>query len=132
MCTPTRLERTCTLEHRRTLQSIVTQHHQDILEGIKEENVDAIVLDLATPWLLVDEAHKALKSSCFLASYSPTIEQTMKTCKAMSEEGKWGMIKTLEVFQREIMVRENKTRPTTWMVAHTGYMTFARTMSVEE
>ncbi len=110
----------------------VTQHHQDILEGIKEENIDAIVLDLATPWLLVDEAHRALKSSCYLASYSPTIEQTMKTCKAMSEEGKWGMIKTLEIFQREIMVRENKTRPTTWMVAHTGYMTFARTMSVDE
>jgi len=56
----------------------------------------------------------------------------MKTCKAMSEEGIWGMIKTLEIFQREIMVRENKTRPTTWMVAHTGYMTFARTMTVEE
>ncbi|MHA1495853.1 MAG: tRNA (adenine-N1)-methyltransferase [Candidatus Thorarchaeota archaeon] len=90
----------------------VTQHHQDILD--------------------VDEAHRALKSSCYLASYSPTIEQTMKTCKAMSEEGKWGMIKTLEIFQREIMVRENKTRPTTWMVAHTGYMTFARTMSVDE
>ncbi|TFG99637.1 tRNA (adenine-N1)-methyltransferase [Candidatus Thorarchaeota archaeon] len=110
----------------------VTQHNQDILEGIKEENIDAIVLDLATPWLLVDEAHRALKSSCYLASYSPTIEQTMKTCKAMSEEGKWGMIKTLEIFQREIMVRENKTRPTTWMVGHTGYMTFARTMSVDE
>ena len=110
----------------------VTQHHQDVLEGIKEDNIDAIVLDLATPWLLVDEAHRALKSSCYLASYSPTIEQTMKTCKAMSEEGKWGMIKTLEIFQREIMVRENKTRPTTWMVAHTGYMTFARTMSVDE
>lgn len=110
----------------------VTQHHQDILEGIKEEDVDAIVLDLATPWLLVDEAHRALKSSSFLTCYSPTIEQTMKTCKAMSEEGKWGMIKTLEIFQREIMVRENKTRPTTWMVGHTGYMTFARTMSVVE
>ncbi|TFH04805.1 MAG: tRNA (adenine-N1)-methyltransferase [Candidatus Thorarchaeota archaeon] len=110
----------------------VTQHNQDILEGIKEENIDAVVLDLATPWLLVDEAHRALKSSCYLASYSPTIEQTMKTCKAMSEEGKWGMIKTLEIFQREIMVRENKTRPTTWMVGHTGYMTFARTMSVDK
>ena len=110
----------------------VTQHHQDILEGIKEEDIDAIVLDLATPWLLVDEAHRALKSSCYLASYSPTIEQTMKTCKTLSEEGKWGMIKTLEIFQREIMVRENKTRPTTWMVAHTGYMTFARTMTVDE
>ena len=100
-------------------------------EGIKEDNIDAIVLDLATPWLLVDEAHRALKSSCYLASYSPTIEQTMKVCKALGKDGKWGMIKTLEVLQREIMVRENKTRPTTWMVSHTGYITIARTMILE-
>jgi len=109
----------------------ITMHHQDILDGIKEENVDAVVLDLATPWLLVDEVHRVLKPSHFIASYSPTIEQVMKTCKAMGESGNWGMIKTLEVLQREIMVRDNKTRPTTWMVGHTGYMTFARTFSVE-
>ncbi len=106
----------------------VTMHHQDILEGIKETDLDAIVLDLATPWELTGEAHRVLKSSRYIASYSPTIEQTMKTCAALAKDGKWGMIKTLEVLQREIMVRENKTRPTTWMVAHTGYMTFARSI----
>jgi tRNA (adenine57-N1/adenine58-N1)-methyltransferase len=110
----------------------VTQYHQDIHEGIKERNVDAVVLDLATPWELTEIAYASLKPSHYLASYSPTIEQVMKTCKALSESGKWGMIKTLEVLQREIMVRENKTRPTTWMVGHTGYMTFARTMVVDE
>ncbi|MCF2136591.1 MAG: tRNA (adenine-N1)-methyltransferase [Candidatus Thorarchaeota archaeon] len=109
----------------------VTMYNQDILEGIHETEVDAVVLDLATPWLLVDEAHRALKPSHVLASYSPTIEQVMKTCKAMGESGKWGMVKTLEIMEREIMVRENKTRPTTWMVAHTGYMTFARSLAEE-
>jgi tRNA (adenine57-N1/adenine58-N1)-methyltransferase len=107
----------------------VTMHQQDILEGIQEENVDAVVLDLATPWELVDEAHRVLKPSHFLASYSPTIEQVMKTCTALKKDNIWGMIKTIEVFRREIMVRENKTRPTTWMVGHTGYMTFARTIA---
>ncbi|MHA1951316.1 MAG: tRNA (adenine-N1)-methyltransferase [Candidatus Thorarchaeota archaeon] len=106
----------------------VTQHHQDIFDGIKETELDAVVLDLATPWELTDEAHRVLRPSRYIASYSPTIEQTMKTCRALGAEGKWGMIKTLEILQREIMVRENKTRPTTWMVAHTGYLTFARTM----
>ncbi len=106
----------------------ITMYNQDILEGIKEDNIDAVVLDLATPWELTDEAHRVLRPSRNIASYSPTIEQTMKVCKALGTDGKWGMIKTLEVLQREIMVRENKTRPTTWMVAHTGYITFARTM----
>ncbi len=110
----------------------VTMHLKDIIEGIEENAVDAVVLDLATPWLAVDTAHNALKPSHYLVSYSPTIEQVMKTCKAMGESRQWGMIRTLEVLEREIMVRENKTRPTTWMVAHTGYMTFARTMTVEE
>jgi tRNA (adenine57-N1/adenine58-N1)-methyltransferase len=109
----------------------VTMHHRDILEGIQEEGLDAVVLDLATPWELVSEVHRVLKPSRFLVSYSPTIEQVMKTCTALASEGKWGMIKTLEVLQREIMVRENKTRPTTWMVGHTGYLTFARSISVD-
>ncbi len=110
------------------LMGNVTMYNQDILEGIKEDKLDAAVLDLATPWELTNEVHRVLGPSRYLASYSPTIEQTMKTCSALAQNGKWGMIKTLEVLQREIMVRENKTRPTTWMVAHTGYMTFARTM----
>ncbi len=109
----------------------VTMHRRNILDGIQEEDLDAVVLDLATPWELVDEVHRVLKPSHFVASYSPTIEQVMKTCAALGRDGKWGMIKTLEVLQREIMVRENKTRPTTWMVAHTGYMTFARSMAIE-
>ncbi len=110
----------------------ITMHHKDIIEGIEESDVDAVVLDLATPWLLEDEVHQALKPSHFLASYSPTIEQVMKTCKALGESGRWGMIKTLEILMREIMVRENKTRPTTWMVGHTGYMTFARSLANDE
>ncbi len=109
----------------------ITLYHRDISEGISETDVDAVVLDLATPWEIVDIAHGALKPSHYFVSYSPTIEQVMKTCRALGESGKWGMIKTLEVLQREIMVRENKTRPTTWMVGHTGYMTFARKITPE-
>lgn len=109
----------------------ITMHHKDIIEGIEERDVDAIVLDLATPWLVVEQAHMALRPSHFLVSYSPTIEQVMKTCKVLHDSGQWGMVKTLEVLQREIMVRENKTRPTTWMVAHTGYLTFARALANE-
>ncbi len=104
----------------------ITMYNKDVLDGIEEQDVDAVVFDLATPWLAVKEAHAALKPSRFVVSYSPTIEQVMKTCKELGAEGKWGMVKTLEILEREIMVREGKTRPPTWMVGHTGYISFAR------
>ncbi|MEM2142379.1 MAG: tRNA (adenine-N1)-methyltransferase [Candidatus Thorarchaeota archaeon] len=107
----------------------VTMYNRDIREGIEERDVDAVVLDLATPWEVLDIAHTVLKPSRYIVSYSPTIEQVMKTCRALGESGKWGMVKTVEVLQREIMVREGKTRPPTWMVGHTGYITFARALA---
>ncbi|MDF1538206.1 MAG: tRNA (adenine-N1)-methyltransferase [Candidatus Thorarchaeota archaeon] len=107
----------------------ITMYQQDVLEGIHEQDIDAVIFDLATPWLAVDEAHRVLKPSHFLVSYSPTIEQVMKTCAAMGESGNWGMIKTLEILERDIMVREGKTRPTTWMIGHTGYITIARALA---
>jgi tRNA (adenine57-N1/adenine58-N1)-methyltransferase len=109
----------------------ITLHHKDVLEGIEERDVDAVIFDLATPWLATDIAHAALKPSHFLISYSPTIEQVMKTCKELGESGKWGMIRTVEILERDIMVREGKTRPPTWMIAHTGYITFARSLAVD-
>ena len=104
----------------------ITMKLKDVCEGIDEDNLDAIILDMATPWEVVPHAWEKLKPSGVFASYSPTIEQIMKTTKALTEERKFGMIKTIEVLEREIMVREGKTRPVTWMVAHTGYMIFAR------
>ncbi len=109
----------------------ITMYCKDVRDGIEERDVDAVVLDLATPWEVLKTAHEALCPSRVLASYSPTIEQVMRTCKALREDNRWGMIKTLEVLVREIMVREGKTRPPTWMVGHTGYMTFARKLVAE-
>jgi len=104
----------------------ITMHKKDILEGIEEKDVDAVVLDLATPWEVVEHAFVALKPSHHFVSYSPTINQVIRTHEALQMQGQWGMIKTLEVLQREIRVKPNATRPKTWMVAHTGYLTFAR------
>lgn len=104
----------------------IIMHNKDVLDGIEEKDVDAVVLDLATPWEVVEHSYDALKPSHYFISYSPTIDQVIRTHEALQSHGNWGMIKTLEVLQREIRVKPNATRPKTWMVAHTGYMTFAR------
>ncbi len=99
--------------------------NKDITQGIDEEMVDSVILDLATPWLVIPHAYKALEGGGTLASFSPTIEQVIKTTEAL-EETKFIDIQTIESLVRRIKVKRGETRPETFMVGHTGYITFAR------
>ena len=98
---------------------------KDITEGIDEEEVDAVVLDMATPWLVVPHAYIALKGGGVLVSFSPTIDQVVKTVEALKENG-FVAIETVESLMREMQIERGKTRPQTLMTGHTGYITFAR------
>ena len=97
----------------------------DVTEGIDEEDVDAVVLDLATPWLVVPLAYRSLAGSGVFASFSPTIEQVMKTVAALRGQP-FVEVETVELILRRINVAENRTRPETLMVGHSGYITTAR------
>jgi len=97
----------------------------DVTLGIEEKEVDAVVLDMATPWLVVPHAYGALKGSGVLVSFSPTVEQIVRTVEALQENGFVG-IETVETFIRFMQVERGKTRPQTFMTGHTGYLTFAR------
>ncbi|MCJ7634354.1 tRNA (adenine-N1)-methyltransferase [Candidatus Bathyarchaeota archaeon] len=97
----------------------------DVSQGIEERDVDAVVLDLATPWTVVPKAREALKGSGILVSFSPTIEQVVKTVSALEKEG-FVDIETVESFVRRIKVKEGETRPETLMIGHTGYITHGR------
>ncbi len=99
--------------------------NKDITEGIDEEEVDAVILDMATPWLVVPHAYSALKGSGVLVSFSPTIDQVVKTVEALKENG-FVAIETVESLMRRMQIERGKTRPQTLMTGHTGYITFAR------
>jgi tRNA (adenine57-N1/adenine58-N1)-methyltransferase len=107
------------------LDELVTVKQQDILEGIAETNVDAVVLDMAVPWEVVPMAYAALKGGGVFVSFSPTIEQTQQTVEALYTSH-FTEISTRELIEREILVRKGKTRPATRMIGHTGYVTSAR------
>ena len=98
--------------------------NNDITQKIFEKNMDTIVLDMATPWLVVSQAHLALRGSGLFISFSPTIDQVVKTCESLKENG-FVNIQTIESFIRGIRVERGKTRPDTLMTAHTGYITSA-------
>jgi tRNA (adenine57-N1/adenine58-N1)-methyltransferase len=110
---------------RAKLSECVESKNKDVTEGIDEKDVDAVILDLATPWLVVPHAYTALKGSGILVSFSPTIDQIVKTVEALTEHGFVG-IETVETLMRFMQVERGKTRPQTVMTGHTGYLTFAR------
>ena len=97
----------------------------DVTLGVEERDVDAVVLDLAVPWLVVPHAYEALKPSGILVSFSPTIDQVVKTTEALKENG-FVFIETVECLMRAMQVERGKTRPQTLMTGHTGYITHAR------
>jgi tRNA (adenine57-N1/adenine58-N1)-methyltransferase len=97
----------------------------DVSQRIEERDVDAVVLDLATPWAVITSAREALKGGGIIVSFSPTIEQVVKTASALEASG-FIEIETVESFLRHIKVKNGETRPETLMVGHTGYITRAR------
>ena len=101
----------------------------DLTQGIEEKNVDAVILDLATPWLVVPHAYKALKGSGVFVSFSPTIDQVVKTTEALLDNGFAG-VETIESLLRGMQIERGRTRPETLMTGHTGYITFARKATV--
>jgi tRNA (adenine57-N1/adenine58-N1)-methyltransferase len=107
------------------VQDYVTIKNQDVTKGIEETNLDAVILDLATPWQVVPHAYTALKGSGTLVSFSPTIEQVVKTVEALERQS-FVDINTFECLLRAMQIKRGKTRPHTLMTGHTGYITYAR------
>jgi len=107
------------------LEDVVTVKNQDLLEGIEEQDVDAVILDMATPWEAVPHAYNALRGGGVFVSFSPTIEQVQRTVEAL-HRSHFAEIRTRELIEREMLVRTGKTRPATRTIGHTGYITSAR------
>ena len=110
---------------RSNLLDFVELKSGDVTMGIEEREVDAVVLDLATPWLVIPHAYEALKPSGTLVSFSPTIDQVVKATEALREND-FILIDTIECIMRAMQVERGKTRPQTLMTGHTGYITYAR------
>jgi len=107
------------------LMDFVELKNKDVTVGMDEKDIDAVVLDLATPWLVIPHACKALKPSGTIVSFSPTIDQVVKTVEALNESN-FADVETIECLMRGMQIERGKTRPQTLMTAHTGYITCGR------
>jgi tRNA (adenine57-N1/adenine58-N1)-methyltransferase len=107
------------------LEKRVKIKRKSVFEGIDEEEVDLVTLDLADSDKAVPFAFKALKQGGCLVGYLPHAEQVQRFTKAAQEAGFRDAF-TIEAIVREMLVREAGFRPENTGLLHTAYLTFAR------
>lgn len=98
--------------------------HLEVTDEFDEKEADFVMIDIGSPWFLIDAAYKSLKGGSRLATICPTYEQLTKTVFTLEEKG-FVNIETMEILLRRILVRKGKTRPEQRMPSHTGYLVFA-------
>jgi len=107
------------------VDSYVVFKNKDVREGIDEREVDAVVLDMADPWEVVNHAFASLRSGGVLACFVPTVNQLERTVEKARGVG-FVMVEAEELLLRKYKVLRGETRPEMRMVGHTGYLIFAR------
>jgi len=110
---------------RADLAGLVEFRRDDVRSGIAERDVDAIALDLPDPWAAIPAAWEALRPCGHLASFSPNMEQVKETVAAIRARP-FVDVRTIEIIEREMEVRDVGVRPSFAALGHTGYLTFAR------
>jgi tRNA (adenine57-N1/adenine58-N1)-methyltransferase catalytic subunit len=113
-------------------QEIAQQYRievRDVYDGIDEEALDRVVLDLPEPWEVVKHAEKALRPGGIFVSYLPSITQVSQLREALDNSA-FAMASTVEVLQRGWHVEGRAVRPDHRMVGHTGFLTHARLLGI--
>jgi tRNA (adenine57-N1/adenine58-N1)-methyltransferase len=103
----------------------VTRHLRDVGEGFLQTEADALFLDLRTPWEYLGQVTAAVRPGAPLAFLLPTVEQVSRLLAAM-EGGPFDDIEVEEILIRGWKPVAGRLRPQDRMVAHTGFLIFAR------
>jgi len=98
---------------------------RDIAEGFDETDADAFFLDVQNPYDYIGQARAALKPGGFFCTLLPTFNQVEKTLYAL-RQNRFAFIETCELLLRYYKPEPTRLRPTDRMVAHTGFLVFAR------
>jgi tRNA (adenine57-N1/adenine58-N1)-methyltransferase len=113
------------------LEDYVEFKIRDIAEGFDEMDVDALFLDVRTPWDYLEQARRALKGGGFFGALVPTTNQVSHLIAGL-EHYSFGHIEVEELLVRSYKPVAARLRPADTMVGHTGYLIFARKIEVEE
>lgn len=109
----------------------VTFKMGDIGDGFEETGVDALFLDVPNSYDYMEQVRKALKPGGYFGSILPTTNQVSKLLISLRQHD-FAFLEVCEVLLRYYKAEPERLRPTDRMVAHTGYLIFARPVLVGE
>ena len=98
---------------------------KDVSTGFNEKNVDAIVLDLGDPCVVIPHAYDSLKFGGIITIFLPTYNQIEKVLIKL-QEFDFDDLKAHELIRRDLQLKPHAIRPNTRMIGHTGFLIFAR------
>jgi tRNA (adenine57-N1/adenine58-N1)-methyltransferase len=98
---------------------------RDIENGFDENNVDALFLDVRNPHDYLPQVQTALKPGGYFSSLLPTFNQVEELLLALNQN-QFAFIEVCEILLRHYKPQSSRLRPTDRMVAHTGFLVFAR------
>jgi tRNA (adenine57-N1/adenine58-N1)-methyltransferase len=99
----------------------------DASDGFEERYLDAIFLDLPNPYDYLEQVSASLKGGGQFATLLPTMNQVELTLRALAHSN-FAFIDMCEILLRHYKSDWGRLRPVDRMVAHTGYLIFARSI----
>ena len=103
----------------------------DISEGFPDLNADAFFLDVRNPHDYLGQVRAALKPGGYFGSLVPTFNQVEQLLLALNQTN-FAFIEVCEIMLRYYKPQSSRLRPTDRMIAHTGFLIFARSVTKVE
>ena len=104
---------------------------RDIEEGFDEKDVDVLFLDVRNPHDYLQQVRAALKPGGYFASLLPTFNQVEDLLLALNQST-FAFVEVCEIMLRYYKPQSSRLRPTDRMIAHTGFLIFARRVDKTE